>query len=446
MFRSLAKAGRWIGLRRVLVVIVVLLCAGLVWFNFFRTKMIGEFFAHMTQPPVVVSAAKVEGKTWNPEIRALGTLGAVQGVDVASQVSGVVKSIDFAANDQVKDGQLLVQIDDAVERADLMSAHAAIERDQSAMERATRLRKTGVNSDAALEEASSALAASQSTLAKIQAELDQKAIEAPFAGTIGIPRIDVGQYIEPGTVIATLQRLDTMRVDFTVPEQQFAKLKIGEPAVFGLTEQSFAYQGQIVGVDPKIDPQTRLVSVRAELKNSDGALRPGQLVRVRVELPAEQEVIVLPQTAVVTSLYGDYVYLVVPADTPPTASPANVQSANSSSSASSATDSAASPAAAPGGVPAPAPTPAPVPASAATPSPGPAGQQAGASGERLIARQVFVTTGRRQGNEIEIAKGLEAGQEVITSGQNKLSNNAPVTINNEVDPAKLSEQGAEGET
>jgi membrane fusion protein (multidrug efflux system) len=428
MFRVFAKFGRWIGLRSVILVFVVLLCAALVWFNFFRSKMIGEFFANMQPPAVAVSAMTAEQSTWNPEIRAIGTLAAVQGVDVASQLAGVVKSIDFVANQQVKAGQLLVQIDDAVERADLMSAQAALERDRAAMTRAESLRKTGVNSTATLQEAESALAASQSAMAKIQAVLDQKAIEAPFEGTIGIPRIDVGQYVEAGTMIATLQRLDTMRADFTVPEQQIANLKMGQPATFGLTEESFPYQGQIVGVDPKIDPQTRLVSVRAEVKNSDGKLRPGQFARVRVELPAESGVIALPQTAVVTSLYGDYVYVVAPADSPAQPKPAEGDAALPQSPPEKSPE-----------------TPAPAPGSAASPAPAPAaGQPVAADGEKLVARQVFVTVGRRQGNLIEIAKGVDPGQTVITSGQNKLSNNAPVTINNDVDPAKLAQDGGDG--
>jgi membrane fusion protein (multidrug efflux system) len=421
---------RWIGLRRVLVVFVVLLCAALVWFNFFRTKMIGEFFATMQAPAVAVSATKVEQTTWKPEIRAIGTLWAIQGVDVATQVAGVVQSIEFTANQEVKQGELLVQIDDAVERADLMSAQAAVERDRTAMDRAMSLRKTGVNSAAAVEEASSALAASQSTLERIRAVLDQKAIEAPFAGTIGIPRIDVGKYLQVGDMIATLQQLDTMRVDFTVPEQLVDDMTMGQPALFGLTEDDFRYQGKVIGIDPKIDPQTRLVSVRAELANADGQLRPGQFVRVRVELPAVDNVIALPQTAVVTSLYGDYVYLVAPADAP---------------AAAASPETPAAPAETPAATPAegdedlrqslPTETPA---NSAAAP-----GQPAPAEGEKLVAKQVFVEIGRRQGDQIEIAKGLEPGQTVVTSGQNKLSNNAPITINNDVDPAKIAQEGGD---
>ncbi len=191
-----------------------------------------------------------------------------------------------------------------------MSARAAIARDQSQLDRAEKLRATGVNSQATLQDTQSALAASESALAKVQAVLDQKAIKAPFTGIIGIPRIDVGQYVQPGTVIATLQQLDTMRVDFTVPEQQVDQIKMGQSASFSITGSDFAYEGEISGIDPKIDPQMRLVSVRAQVSNPNGELRPGQFARVHVSLPPMDNVIALPQTALVTSLYGDYVYVV----------------------------------------------------------------------------------------------------------------------------------------
>jgi membrane fusion protein (multidrug efflux system) len=394
------------------LVLVTLLCGGLIGFNMFRAQAISDFFATRQMPPVTVSATEVKPATWNPEIRAIGTLLALQGVDVAVQTAGVAKSIAFQANEVVREGQLLVQIDDAVERADLISAEAAVTRDKAQLARAQTLSKRGVTAEASLEEAQTALAASESTLARLRAVLDQKAIEAPFGGTIGIPRIDVGQYVQPGSVIATLQQLDRMRVDFTVPEQRLGDISVGQPASFGLTEADFPYRGRIIGIDPKIDPQTRLVSVRAEVDNSGGELRPGQFVRVRVELPAVENVIALVQTSVVTSLYGDYVYVVEP-PTPAT----------------------------PGEGEAPAAPPPP-----AAPAPA-AGQDPGAAAPPpLVARQIFVTLGRRQGNLVEIVEGLAPGQQVVTSGQNKLSNSAPVVIDNTVDPATVALELREGQT
>lgn len=390
--------------RFVIALILVVFIGGLlVGYNLFRSKMIADFFANMQTPAVTVSATEVHPTTWTPEIEAIGTLRAAQGVNVAVEAAGVVKSIAFEPNDHIEAGQLLIQIDDAVERADLMSVEAALERDRAALERARRLRESGVTAESNLEDAQTAYAASESALARIRAVIDQKQIEAPFSGTIGIPRIDEGEYVQPGTVIATLQQLDTMKVDFTVPEQLLNDLHIGQAASFGLTEEAFPYKGKIIGIDPKVDPQTRLISVRAEVENPNAELRPGQFARVRVQLPPVEDVIALTQTAVVTSLYGDYVYVVEKAD-----------EASSDGGSGDGSDGA--------------------------------GQTADdGQTERLVAKQIFVETGRRQGNEVEITKGLEPGQTVVTSGQNKLANNTPVTINNSVDPAALALDGESGQ-
>ena len=381
----------------VALVLVVVVCGGLVGFNLFRSKMISDFFANQQMPAATISAVEVKPVTWTPEIDAIGTLFASQGVDVATPIEGVVKSIEFKANDSVEEGELLVQIDDAVERADILSAEAAVERDRAAMARAEQLTDRGVSSDAALEQAESALAVSRSNLARLRATIDLKAVEAPFSGIIGIPKIEVGQYVQPGMVVATLQQLGTMRVDFTVPEQEMANLRMGQAVSFGIGEDDFPYDGRIIGIEPKVDPQTRLISVRAEAANPDSELRPGQFARIRLQLPPVDDVIVVPQTAVVTSLYGDYVYAVEPSEVKADASP----------------DSAAE-----------------------APETPPAAASSG-DGPQLVAKQVFVEIGRRQGNVVEVRKGLEPGQTIVTSGQNKLANNMPVKIDNDIDPAAV---------
>jgi membrane fusion protein (multidrug efflux system) len=409
------------------LILVVLVCGGLIGFNLFRAKMIADFFANQQMPAATVSATTVEPVTWRPQIEAIGTLRAAQGVDVAAEVAGIVKTIAFTANDRVEQGELLVQLDDAVERADLASAQATVARDRANLARAQTLSNRGVTSEATLDEAQTALAVSESALERIQATIDLKSIEAPFAGIIGIPRIDEGEYVQPGTVIATLQQLDTMRVDFTVPEQQLGNIKMEQPVVFGLREGEFPYSGRIIGIDPKIDPETRMISVRAELSNPDDELRPGQFVRVRVEMPAVADVIALPQTSVVTSLYGDYVYVVEEAEEQPAAT-GSVEPADPA-----AGDDQAQPAEAG----------AEGEGAQAEEMP-PPGVLAEPEGPQLVAKQVFVKIGRRQGNLIEVTEGLEPGQRIVTSGQNKLANNMPVVINNEVDPAAIALDGRGG--
>ncbi len=266
---------------------------------------------------------------------------------------------------------------------------------------ARELQRRGVGSDVALDNARAAASASESQVNKLQAILDQKQLKAPFAGTAGIPKIDLGQYLSPGTVVVTLQDLETMRVDFTVPEQQLSSLKIGQTVKLGLGGDDMPFAGNIVGINPKIDPASRLVSVRAEVDNSQNKLSPGQFVQVRVELPEEKNVLALPQTALTSSLYGDYIFVVHPAK--------------------------------PAGNDAGAAKPAEAGAAAAAEPAKPATEQK----PELVLSQVFVTPGRRNGGMVEILKGLADGDEVVTAGQNRLFNGMSVNVDNTIDPTKL---------
>lgn len=392
------------------IVLIVLVCGGLIGFNLFKTKAINNFFANMKQPPVTVSDMEVKATTWSPGIEALGTAYASEGVDVPAEVAGVVKAIQFKANQRVAKGDVLVIQDDAIEQAELVSAQAAVDRDRLALNRSQTLAGRGISSQEALDNAKASLETSLANLNKAKAQIAQKRIEAPFNGVLGIPRIDVGQYITPGTAVATLQNLDQLKVDFTVTEQDYSQLKIGQAVKIGVDADHLDHVGTITGIDPKIDPQSRLASVEARIDNRDGGLNPGQFVRVRVELPAEQNVVAVPQTAVVTSLYGDYVYK-VEEQKPEGGAPAADASANGKDKAS--------------------------PAGGGDAAAGKAPQQAGDKGPTLVARQVFVTLGRRNGAEVEIAKGVQPGDRIVTAGQNKVSNGSVLEINNSIDPSRI---------
>lgn len=367
-------------------VLVALVCGGIVGFNMFRDQAIGEFFANMPVAPITVSAVEVQPIEWTPGIGAIGTVAAAQGVDLTVEAAGIVKAINFKSNENVERGDILVQLDDGVQRADLDAAKTQAALDQQRLDRALALQKRGVGSDVAVDEARAASQASASQLDRLQAVLDQRQLKAPFSGTIGIPRVEVGQYLPASQTVATLQDLTTMRVDFSVPEQQLSLLRIGQPVRFGATEEEMNFSGSVTGIDPKVDPATRLVAVRAEIANPQGLLSPGQYVRVRVELPVEPNVIALPQTALVSSLYGDYIYIVSEAEPKE-------------------------------GAPAPSEETAPT----------------------LVARQVFVKPGRRSQGRIEIAQGVNAGDQVVTAGQNRLSNGSVVVIDNTIDPSRPTE-------
>ena len=376
------------------IVLLVLVCGGIVGFNLFRANAIKQYFANMKQPAATVSTIAVQPQTWQPGIDAVGTVSARQGVDVAVETSGTVKTINFRANQQVRQGDLLVQLDDEVERADLASAKSALKLAEENLRRAQQLAARGVSATSSLESAQSSEQQAQSQVEKLKAVLDQKQLRAPFSGTIGIPKVDLGQYLTVGSAVATLQSLQTMRVDFTVPEQEFSNLRLGQAVRVGFSDDKLAYSGEITGINPKIDPSSRLVSVRGEIDNSSGDLQPGQFVRVRVELPEEQNVVALPQTAVTSSLYGDFVFVVEHA--------AGGQQAGKAAGNGKSGDKAAS---------------------------------AKGGGTDLVVRQVFVKLGRHNGQRVEVTKGVKAGDVVVTAGQNRLSNGMAVTIDNSVNPA-----------
>lgn len=385
------------------IILVAAICAGLVWFNFFRDKAIQDFFANMPVAPATVSTVTVEPGSWQPAIDTIGTVNASSGVDLTVQTSGIVESIEFTANQRVAQGAVLVHLDDAIEAADLEAAKTQAALDQQSLQRAVELSEKGVGTTANLDAAKAAASASGAQVDKLEALLRQKTLRAPFTGTIGIPRIDLGQYLTPGMIVATLQDLDTLRADFSIPEQRLGELRIGQPVRFGVTADDMPFDGKITGIDPKVDASSRLVAVRAEIDNPEGRLTPGQFVQVQVQLPVEEGVITLPQTAVVSSLYGDYVYVVrsaPPAAAPPPTSPAP---ADGEAAAAPADDTPAE----------------------ATPAAQPS----------LVLAQVFVKLGRRAQGRVEVREGLQPGDQVVSAGQNRLFNGMPVTIDNTIDPS-----------
>ena len=364
------------------IILLVVIGGGLVGFNLFRAQAIKDHFANMKQPSQAVSTIDVKPGKWLPGIEALGSARAEDGVNLTFQIDGIVKEIMFKPNQIVKKGDLLVQLDDEIQKADLAATKAEAELSEQNYKRAQTLRTQGVGAVSNVDTTAAALSSAKANVAKAQATLDLKRLIAPFSGVIGISRVDIGQFMAPGTVVATLQNVDTMRVDFSVPEQELKNLSMGQEVQIGASANDYAFKGKILGIDPKIDPASRLVSVQAQVDNSDKSLVPGQFVQVRVILPEEDNVIILPLTTVVTSLYGDYVFTVVKKEADKNAAADTAEKADD-----------------------------------------------------LVLHQVFVKLGRRTGNNIEILSGVKDGDVVVTSGQNRLSNGMSAHINNEVNPA-----------
>lgn len=371
-------------------ILVALVCGGIIWFNMFRDQKIAEFFQNMPVKVLTVSATVVEPEDWKPNIATIGSAKAAQGVELAFETSGVVRSVDFKANERVSEGQVLATLDSEVERALEPSAQSAYETARAQFERLASLRKNGVVAQKDFDAAQRDMITAEAELARLRAVIRQKTLKAPFSGVIGIPRIDVGAYVQPGTLVTTLQNLDDMYVDFTVPEQRAHELSSGQKVMVGPNADNLTIPGEIIGIDPKVDTSSRLVSVRAKVDNRNGQLIPGQFLQVRVELPTQPDTIVLPQTAVVTSLYGDYVYKL----TPMPAENANSQG----TTGQGGNDDAPEP--------------------------------------RYKVAQVFVKQGRRNNGLVEITEGVKEGDMVVTAGQNKIQNGSVVRVDNSIDPAK----------
>ncbi len=395
------------------VLLLGLIVGGIVGFNMFRDNIIENVFANMQPPPVGVAVIEAEPITWQPSIEAIGTANAAQGVELAVEVGGVVESIRFQANQRVEAGEVLLHIRDEIEVADLAAAEASLQLAQTELSRVSELQTRGVGTATAVDTAQAQATNARSQVARLTAILEQKALRAPFAGVTGIPQVDVGEYIQPGTVIATLQDLDTMRVDFSIPEQQVTEISIGQPITVSAQADSRSFVGNITGIEPKIDPGSRLVTIRGSVDNPDGALNPGQFLRVRIELPAESGVIALPQTVLSSNLYGDSVFIVREGDggqgEAPEPAPAGEDVAEAAGDGAAAAESAA-------------------------------GGDAEA-GPDLTVEQVFVKVGRRSQGLVEIVEGVESGDRVVTAGQNRLSGGARVVIDDLPSPVSAPAAG-----
>lgn len=366
--------------KRLIIAIVLLglIGGGIVWFKYFRDDMIAQYLGSMVPPPTPVTTETVEPVTWQPGIDAIGTALATRGVDLAIESGGLVQAITFAGNDRITEGQQLVQIDDDSEIAALEAAKAALSVALAEANRARTLSERGVGAANTVETAEAQVESARAQVAQLQTALDHKKLTAPFAGVIGIPQIEIGQYVVPGTIYATLQDLSNMRVDFSVPEQQIEALALGGPVTVATEVGNFSATGRIIAIEPRVDASSRMILVRAEVENPSGDLYPGQFLRVRIALPQEEGVIAVPQTAVSSTLYGDSIYVVKPGETE----------------------------------------------------------------DELKAEQVFVTVGRRSGGRIEVVEGLAAGDQIVTSGQNRLTSGARVKIDNSVTIGDVTDDSA----
>ena len=348
------------------------LIALLGFLKFSQISMLMNFGAQMQKagpPPEVVSTRVADEQTWEHTLNAVASVVSAKGVALANDAAGVVSGIHFDSGQTVKQGQVLVELDARVERAQLASTRARRELAGSEAQRSQNLFKSGSIAQAQVDTdvaQSKSLSAEESSL---QAQIDRKIIRAPFSGKLGIRQVNLGQYLAPGTTVSVLESADADYVDFTLPQENLPLLHAGM-TVRATPEgvKAEPIEGQISAVDPTIDPQTRAVKIRARFAAED-QFRPGMFLRVAVVLPEKDKVVAIPLTSVMHASYGDSVFVV--------------------------------------------------------------GEKPGPDGKpRKVAEQKFVKLGDQRGDFVAVNEGLKAGEEVVTAGAFKLRNGLPVVIDN----------------
>jgi len=361
-------------------------------------------------PPAVVSTAKATYQEWQPELRAVGTLRAVRGADLALDVAGLVTRVNVRSGEEVKEGQVLLQLRDSEDVAQLRQLEAAAALADVTYARAKEQLAVQVISKADYDQAAADLKAKQAAVAQQQVNVAKKQLRAPFAGRAGIVTINPGTYLSSGTMIVTVQQLDPVYVDFHLPQKTLAELKAGEKVTLMLDAFPKAFVGTLSAISPKVDSDTRNVPLEARVPNPGRVLTPGMFTNVSIDVGSKQRYLTLPQTAVVYNPYGETVFVV-----------RTKAEADKAQAAAEAAQNAE-------------PT-------EQQPAVKDADKKAKANKgpqlppDALVVRQAFVTTGPTRGDQVAILKGLDEGVEVVTSGQIKLKSGSPIRIDNSVQPA-----------
>ncbi len=370
---------------KILLVIVGLLTLvgtlGFIKFSQISSLMaMGKAYEKSGPPPESVGSGFSKKQTWQGEMTAVGTIAPVKGVALSNDAPGVVSKISFESGALVKQGQVLVELDTSVERAQLAST--AVRRDLAAVnvKRSRALMKDQLTTQIQLDSDEAQVKSSDTEAQTIQAQIARKTVRAPFAGRLGIRAVNVGQYLNPGTTLTVLQAVGAVYVDFSLPQQQLGTIVVGMPVKIQIEGSTGpAQDGVIAAIDPTIDSATRMLKMRATVPNVAEKLSPGMFAKVAVQLPDQGEVVTIPLTAVVHASFGDSVFVVE--DKKPDAPGARTS-----------------------------PTGAPI----------------------KNARQQFVRLGVARGDYVAVLDGVTDGQELVTAGAFKLRNNSPIVVDNSV--------------
>ncbi len=349
-----------------LLVLAVVFGAIFGWKAFVGYKM-HEMFAHRAMPPAAVSVATARMQEWAPQLHSVASLTAVQGVEVSTPLPGKVTRILFHSGQRVHAGRLLVQIDDSSQQAQLRHDRALARLAAINLKRAKRLFANKAASRADVDTAQANYEAARAQVAADRAVLRKLAVRAPFTGVLGVRQVDLGQYVNPGQALVSLQSWDPLYVDFTLPQQYLPEVHTGDRVRLRVNAYpKTTFTGTVQAIGSRVEPTTRNFRVRARVPNADHRLRPGMFATVTLVRSVARTVLTVPVTAIAYNTYGDYVYVVEKK------------------------------------------------------------QEAGKT--VLIARQRLVSVGPQRGGLVEISKGLKAGERVVSAGQVKLRDGSVIVI------------------
>ena len=328
----------------------------------------------MQPPPESVASAKVAAQPWQGSVHAVGTLVAVRGVTLASELPGLVREITFESGSSVKQGAPLVRLDTSAEEAQLAAARADAQLARITLDRTREIRKEGSGSQADMDAAQAHSDAAAAQVAALQAVIAKKTIRAPFDGRFSIRQVELGQVLPAGAPIASLQSVTPIHAEFWLPQQSLTELSVGQKVeVRSDVFPNEVWKGELTTVNPEVDASTRNVRVRATVENPDGRLRPGMFATVQVLTSAPRDTLVVPATSVLYAPYGDSVYVI---------------------------------------------------------------EEKEENGKKaLLARQRFIRLGERRGDFVAVSSGLSAGESIVSAGAFKLRNGMAVALATDVAPA-----------
>lgn len=284
---------------------------GVLAFVQFKQMMIKQYFATLPKPVIAVTTQVAKMEKWQDSISAVGTLAAVNGVDISASTSGLIVDIGFQSGQVVKKNQPLLRLDSDVERADLRSAQADADLARISAERQRKLVKSDTVSQSAVDKTDAELKVKEAKVAGLRAQIDKKQVHAPFDGALGVRKVDLGQFIQAGTAIVNLQDLSVMLADFSVSQRDLELVSVGRP--IRMTTDAWpdrVFEGIIAAVEPQVDAKTGMILAQARFPNAEGVLRPGMFARIQILRPVVAEVVTVPMEAISYNLHGDAVFVV----------------------------------------------------------------------------------------------------------------------------------------